>query len=64
MKLTDIPSPGLVSNGPLLRSEALKALNYSLIQRDLSPESDSAKVLQAFFTACADALKPKKKEAK
>lgn len=69
MRLTDVPSPGYFSNGPALRAEAMKALNYASIRSSQSPDSTTAKDLQAFFTECAKlaasvAPKPVKKETK
>lgn len=65
MKLTDVPSPGIISNGFKLRQEALKALNTAQVQASLSGgQSLVGPNLEAFFLACAKLAKgttPKKK---
>lgn len=58
MRVEDLPSPGLLSNGINLRAAAARAISASEITAGLTPggRTDTAAVLQAFFTACATAL--------
>lgn len=67
MTLTDLLSPGYLSNGQKLRLEAFKAINYARINADRSPDSTTCADLKAFFLDCAAKLPgkaPTKKEPK
>ena len=67
MILENVPSPGWISNGTVLRKEVTKAISIAEIQGDLSPDSTHSADLRAFFLACAELcpVKPKpKKEPK
>jgi hypothetical protein len=69
MILTDVPTPGQLTNSIQLRKEVVKALSYVQIQRLQSPSSTGSATLAEFFRACADladpdAPKPKKGTAK
>jgi hypothetical protein len=58
MKINDLPSPGLLSNGIKLRIEAAKAIGSVEVTCMRTPggKTTSAKTLSDFFTACATAL--------
>lgn len=62
MILENVPSPGWVSNGVVLRKEVTKAISIAEIQGDLSPGSTHAADLRAFFLACAALCPVKEKE--
>lgn len=69
MTLNDLPSPGYLSNGVLLRKEVFRALSAARIQFDLtSGESKTGADLKAFLIACAELCpvpaKTTKKESK
>lgn len=54
MQMSDLPSPGHLSNSIQLRKEAYKAISYASTQADLTgKKSECATVLVAFFEACA-----------
>lgn len=68
MQISDLKSPGQLSNSIQLRTAAYKALAYASIQSDLSGgTSDTGKVLAEFFADCAKRAQaystPVKKEA-
>lgn len=55
MQIVDIPSPGFVSNGTILRREAYKAINTARTMSDLTKGQATTGVdLRAFFLACAE----------
>jgi hypothetical protein len=59
MRVNDIPSAGLLSNGTRIRIEASKAISSVQINAALAAnagKSRSAKQLQDFFTFCANSL--------
>jgi hypothetical protein len=58
MRIDDLPSPGLLSNGIKLRIEAAKAISSIELTAARTPGNkvSGAATAQAFFTACADAL--------
>ncbi len=60
MRQEDMPSPGLIPNGPRLCQEVAKAINYTEVQRDLQgvPTSTGAD-LAAFFEALLAHMKAK-----
>ena len=50
MRQDEMPSPGLLPNGPRLCQEVAKAINYTEIQRDLQgAPSSTGNDLAAFF---------------
>lgn len=53
MKLDDMPSPGLISNGHQLRQEAWKAVSRAEVNLSLSPTSTTGEDLKAFFLELA-----------
>lgn len=54
MQLVDIPSPGWISNGHLLRQEAYKAINTARVRADITKdEATTGQDLRDFFLACA-----------
>lgn len=65
MKINDLPSPGLLSNGIKLRVEAAKAISSMQVTAMRTPGGTlaSATTLRAFFVACANALTPITPEA-
>lgn len=59
MKVNDIPSAGLLSNGTRVRIEAAKAISAVQINAGIAAnagKSRNAKQLQDFFTFCANQL--------
>lgn len=57
MRIETLPSPGALSMGLRLRTEAAKAISHVEIMADLSGgKVDTANSLHAFFTACATAV--------
>lgn len=60
MRQEEMPSPGLLPNGPRLCQEVAKAINYTEVQRDLqgAPGSTGAD-LSAFFEALVAHMKAK-----
>jgi hypothetical protein len=58
MRDTDLPSPGLLSNGFLLRRTAAIAISAIQIQagKTAGGKTPAAAKLQAFFTGCATTL--------
>lgn len=60
MRITDLPYPGNIAQGPALRTEVLKAINSIQIVADRTPggKIDTASTLRAFFSFCADSLIP------
>jgi hypothetical protein len=58
MRVSELPSPGFLSNAARLRTEAAKAISTIQIQdaRSGGVGSSNAKTLFAFFSACANAL--------
>lgn len=60
MRQEEMPSPGLLPNGPRLCQEVAKAINYTEVQRDLqgAPGSTGAD-LSAFFEALLSHMKAK-----
>lgn len=58
MKITDLPSPGLISMGLRLRIEAVKAISQTKIVAGLHPNGKSpyAGALKAFFDAASTAV--------
>lgn len=58
MREDNLPSPGAISNGFLLRREAAKAISNAEIVASRTPggKTAGAKSLQTFFTGCAAAL--------
>ena len=60
MRQDEMPSPGLLPNGPRLCQEVAKAINYTEVQRDLQgvPGSTGAD-LSAFFEALLAHMKAK-----
>lgn len=58
MQITDVPYPGLLSNGLALRREVAKALGAAQIASMSTPGGKSALAgtLQQFFLDCADLL--------
>lgn len=58
MKINDLPSPGVLSNGIKLRVEAAKAISSVEVTAMRTPGGlvSGAGKLSAFFTACAAAL--------
>jgi hypothetical protein len=54
MRITDVPSPGGVSNAFALRREMIRALSTAQVQSRVSPTSKTAETLAAFLRACAD----------
>ena len=57
MQATNLPTPGTLSNGICLRSEAAKAISSLQIAAARTPggKAAGAAQLEAFFTACAAA---------
>lgn len=57
MRIEELPSPGLLSQGVRIRTEACKAINALQISaaRRPSKKSPHAAKLRDFFQACADA---------
>lgn len=53
MRASDLPTPGLLSNGQTLRHTAAHAISRAQINSDRSPDSDTAVQLLEFFSACA-----------
>lgn len=69
MTINDLPSPGYLPNGQLLRKEVYKALGQARTQHDLTRgESSTGADLKAFLIACAalcpTPVKTTKKEPK
>lgn len=61
MRITDLPTPGLYVNSQRLRIEAVKSISACEIAAGASGGTvDSAVALEAFFTACAEAVAPLK----
>ena len=60
MRQDEMPSPGLIPNGPRLCQEVAKAINYTEIQRDLqgAPSLTGAD-LAAFFEGILAHMKAK-----
>lgn len=60
MRQDEMPSPGLIPNGPRLCQEVAKAINYAEVQRDLqgAPGSTGGD-LAAFFEAILAHMKAK-----
>ena len=59
MRVNDLPSAGLLSNGTRLRIEASKAISSVQINAGIAAnagKSSSAKQLQDFFTFCANTM--------
>lgn len=59
MKVNDLPSAGLLSNGTRIRIEAAKAISSVQINAAITAnggKASSAKQLQDFFTFCANQL--------
>lgn len=59
MRVNDLPSAGLLSNGTRLRIEASKAISSVQINAGIAAnagKSKSAKQLQDFFTFCANTM--------
>lgn len=58
MRVSSLPSPGLLTNGIMLRTEAAKAISSVEIVSSKYPGglSGQATKLHAFFTACASAI--------
>lgn len=59
MRVSTLPSPGLLSNGIRIRIEAAKAISAVEINAGIPAnggKSSTAKQLSAFFTACSDAI--------
>lgn len=57
MRIETLPSPGLLSNGIRLRTEAAKAISAIEIQATFgSGKATYAKALSDFFTACAASI--------
>jgi hypothetical protein len=57
MKATNLPTPGILSNGICLRTEAAKAISSLQIaaSRTQGGKAAGAEQLEEFFTACAAA---------
>lgn len=55
MRASELPSPGILSNGQTLRHAAAHAISRAEINHDRSPDADTAVQLLAFFNACAAA---------
>ncbi len=62
MQLDDLKSPGLMPEAPRLRTAAFRAITYTRILADLSPESDAGNTLREFFLDCAKKCPKPKKE--
>lgn len=60
MRQDEMPSPGLIHNGPRLCQEVAKAVNYAEVQRDLqgAPGSTGGD-LAAFFESILAYMKAK-----
>ena len=63
MQATKLPTPGTLSNGICLRTEAAKAISSLQIAAARTPGGKAAGAAQlaAFFTACAAACAPLKR---
>lgn len=55
MRASDLPSPGVLSNGQTLRHAAAHAISRAEINAARSPDSETAAELLIFFNACAAA---------
>lgn len=55
MRASELPTPGILSNGQTLRHAAAHAISRAQINADRSPDSDTAAQLLVFFNACAAA---------
>lgn len=55
MRASELPSPGVLSNGQTLRHAAAHAISRAEINVQRSPDSDTAAQLLIFFNACAAA---------
>lgn len=49
MQLSDLPSPGHITNAHQLVREVFRALNYTRVQADLQPDSQAGKDLAKFL---------------
>ena len=60
MRQDEMPSPGLIPNGPRLCQEVAKAINYTAVQRDMqgAPGSTGG-YLAAFFESILAHMKAK-----
>ena len=58
MRVANLPSPGQLSNGIRIRTEAAKAISSVEVTASRTPGGaiDTADNLHAFFIACAAAL--------
>ena len=54
MRASDLPTPGILSNGQSLRHAAAHAISRAQINGEHSP--DTALALKQFFEACAAAV--------
>lgn len=55
MRASDLPTPGVLSNGQTLRHAAAHAISRAEINAANSPDSDTAAQLIVFFNACSAA---------
>lgn len=55
MLASNLPSPGVLSNGQTLRHASAHAISRAEINAGNSPDSDTAAQLLIFFNACAAA---------
>lgn len=53
MRASDLPTPGILSNGQTLRHETAHAISRAEINADRSVTSDTAEQLRLFFEDCA-----------
>ncbi|QPB11251.1 hypothetical protein [Providencia phage PSTNGR1] len=53
MRASDLPTPGILSNGQTLRHETAHAISRAEINADRSETSDTAEQLRLFFEDCA-----------
>lgn len=56
MRVTDLPSPGILSNGQTLRHQTAHAISRAEINLQRSENSDTAENLRLFFEDCAQRL--------
>jgi len=53
MRASDLPTPGILSNGQTLRHQTAIAISRAEINADRSETSDTAENLRLFFEDCA-----------